>query len=127
MNRDEDLLDELLSKPKLVEVLMFSTARVNDQNRVNAEKLSNIWRIDKETAERTFSVKSQNFQRVDEPSLKRNYSANDRMLRCKRIDTHFFIDTFFATKKAKKSSRGNACCQLFVADKVILKRRCLKH
>ena len=27
------------------------------------------------------------------------------------------MDTFFATKKAKKSSRGNTCVQLFVTDK----------
>ena len=27
------------------------------------------------------------------------------------------MDTFYATKKARKSSRGNACCQLFVTDK----------
>jgi hypothetical protein len=38
-------------------------------------------------------------------------------LRCKRIDEHFFMDTFFATSKAGKSSRGHTCCQLFVTDK----------
>ena len=27
------------------------------------------------------------------------------------------MDTFFATKKASKSSRGNNCMQLFVTDK----------
>jgi hypothetical protein len=39
------------------------------------------------------------------------------MLRYNKIKEFFFMDTFFATKKAKKSSRGNACCQLFVTDK----------
>ncbi len=39
------------------------------------------------------------------------------MLRYKRINEYFFMDTFFATKKAGKSSRGNSCCQLFVTDK----------
>jgi hypothetical protein len=39
------------------------------------------------------------------------------MLRYKRIHEHFFMDTFFATKKAGKSSRKNSCCQLFVTDK----------
>lgn len=39
------------------------------------------------------------------------------MLRHKRIDEHFVIDAFFATKKGKKSSRGNTCCQLFVTHK----------
>jgi len=39
------------------------------------------------------------------------------MLRYKRINKHFFMDTFFATKKAGKSSHGNNCMQLFVTDK----------
>jgi hypothetical protein len=39
------------------------------------------------------------------------------MLRYKRINDYFFMGTFFATKKAGKSSRGNTCCQLFVTDK----------
>jgi transposase InsO family protein len=39
------------------------------------------------------------------------------MLRYKRINDYFFMDTFFATKKAGRSSRGNTCCQLFVTDK----------
>jgi hypothetical protein len=39
------------------------------------------------------------------------------MLRYTRIKEFFFMDTFYATKKAGKSSRGNACCQLFVTDK----------
>jgi hypothetical protein len=38
------------------------------------------------------------------------------MLRYKRINEYFFVDTFFATKKkAGKSSRKNTCwCQLFI-------------
>jgi hypothetical protein len=39
------------------------------------------------------------------------------MLRYKRIHEYFFMDTFFATKKARKSARGHSCCQLFVTDK----------
>ena len=39
------------------------------------------------------------------------------MLRYKRINKHFIMDTFFATKKAKASSHGHTCCQLFVNDK----------
>ena len=27
------------------------------------------------------------------------------------------MDTFFGTKKARKSTRGNNCCELFVTDK----------
>jgi hypothetical protein len=50
----------------------------------------------------------------------RNYSTSDRMLRYKRINEKFFMDTFFATKKAGKSSRGHTCCQLFVTNKGVL-------
>jgi hypothetical protein len=39
------------------------------------------------------------------------------MLQYKIIKEFFFMDTFYATKKAGKSSRGNSCCQLFVTDK----------
>ena len=60
---------------------------------------------------------SQNSKRTDNPTLSRNYGTNDRMLQYKRINEYFFMDTFFATKKAGKSSRSNTCCQLFVTDK----------
>jgi hypothetical protein len=30
---------------------------------------------------------------------------------------YFYMDSFFATKKGGKSSRGHTCCQLFVTDK----------
>jgi hypothetical protein len=62
-------------------------------------------------------VVSQSSKRTDDPKLSRNYGTNDRMLRYKRISEYFFMDTFFATKKAGKSSRGHTCCQLFVTDK----------
>ena len=61
------------------------------------------------------------------PSLSRNYLTNDRILRYKRIDELFFMDTFFSTKKAKKSSRGNTCCQLFVTDKEFVCVVPMKH
>ena len=48
--------------------------------------------------------------------MARNFGTNDRMLRYKRIKSHFFTDTFFVTDKAK-STRGNTCMQLFVSDK----------
>jgi hypothetical protein len=30
------------------------------------------------------------------------------------------MDTFFATKKGGKSTRGHTCCQLFVTDKGVV-------
>ena len=48
--------------------------------------------------------------------MNQNYTTNDRMLRYRRINQYFFMDTFFVTKKGGTSSRGNTCCQLFVMD-----------
>jgi hypothetical protein len=79
--------------------------------------LSKIWKIDLKTAEQTLDVVSQFIKRTDDPKLSRNYGTNDRMLRYRRVTEYFFMDTFFATKKAGKSSRGRTCCQLFVTDK----------
>ena len=84
---------------------------------VSAQQLSKVWRIDLETARRTLEVTTQHVKRSENPNLSRNYSTNDRMLRYKRIREHFFMDTFFASKKSGKSSRGNQCMQLFVTDK----------
>ena len=58
--------------------------------------------------------------RTQDPKLSRNYGTNDRMLHYKRIQDYFFMDTFFATKKGERSSRGHTCCQLFVTDKGFL-------
>jgi hypothetical protein len=97
--------------------IMASAAHARPRRTVDAEHLSKIWKIDLETAKRTLNVTSQNATRTPDASLSRNYATNDKMLRYTRIKEYFFMDTFFATKKAGKSSRGNSCCQLFVTDK----------
>ena len=84
---------------------------------VTPEHLSKIWRIDHDTAVRTINANTQHCVRPEVPNLSRNYPTNDRMLRYRRINQHFFMDTFFATKEAGKSSRGYTMCQLFVTDK----------
>lgn len=86
-----------------------STLKAGNMNGVSPEHLSKIWRIDHQTAKRTIA-------RTEIRNLSRQYPTNDRMLRYRRINTHFFMDTFFATKKANKT-HGNTCCQLFVSDK----------
>ena len=95
-----------------------------DIESVNASKskglkpidLAKVWRIDVETARRTIDVTTQLKQQDADGSLSRNFSTNDRMIRYRRINSHFFTDTFFITNKAK-STRGNMCMQLFVSDK----------
>ena len=87
---------------------------------VSPAHLSKVWRISQEDAVRTLKVTSQREVRPRDPTLSRNYGTNDRMLRYRRIDEHFFMDTFFATKKGGRSTRGNTCCQLFATDKGFL-------
>ena len=100
--------------------IMVSATHAENPKGVSADMLSKIWRIDLESAKRTLDVTSQHLHRSDNPNLSRNYSTNDRMLRYKRINQWFYMDTFFATSKAGTSTRGNSCCQLFVTDKGFL-------
>jgi hypothetical protein len=37
-----------------------------------------------------------------------------------RIRDYFYMDTFFATKKGGRSTRGHTCCQSFVTDKGVV-------
>ena len=121
MSDDQQTLDDLFESVTRGEVdldgIMASAAHAGRSKGVDAAHLSKMWRIDLKSAKRTLEVTSQNSKRTDDPTLSRNYGTNDRMLRYKRIDEYFFMDTFFATKKAGKSSRGHTCCQLFVTDK----------
>jgi hypothetical protein len=120
-DEDDEILDELYQSVTQGEIdldeIMVSAAHAGKSKGVDPAHLSKIWKIDLKTAERTLEVTSQNSKRTDDPKLSRNYGTNDRMLRYKRINEYFFMDTFFATKKAGKSSRGHSCCQLFVTDK----------
>ncbi len=118
---DGDALDELFDEATRgnldLDEVMLSATHAQKTRGVDANHLSKLWQIDLKTAERTLEVTSQSSKRVDNPTLSRNYGTNDRMLRYKRISEYFFMDTFFATKKAGKSTRNNTCCQLFVTDK----------
>jgi len=96
---------------------MAAAAHARPSRNVTAERLSKVWRIDLETAKRTIDITTQNSAREIDPKLSRNYSTNDKMIRYTRLSQHFFMDTFMATRKAHRSTRGNTCCQLFVSDK----------
>ena len=100
-----------------LDALMVCSTQAVSTVGVSPEHLSKVWRIDLNTAKRTIDVTTQLYVRTEGATTSRNYSTNDRMLRYKRIHQHFFTDTFFATSKARKSSRGNTCMQLFVTDK----------
>jgi hypothetical protein len=112
-----DTIDDPLLTEIDLDAFMASAAHAKPRRNTTAEHLSKIWRIYLETAKKTLDITSQNYGRTDNPELSRNYSTHDRMLRYKRLNEYFFMDTFFSTKKAGKSSRGDTCCQLFVTDK----------
>jgi hypothetical protein len=107
----DSIIDEISSTSATIKATM-----AGQPNGVTAKHLSKVWKIDVDTAKRTIEVTTQLSQHEADASLSRNYSTNDRMLRYKRINSHFFTDTFFVTKKAK-SQWGNNCMQLFVSDK----------
>ena len=96
-----------------------STSAKNPK-RVTMEIISKIWSIDHKMAEKTLQVTNKlNWNRED-TSLDRNLGTNDRMLIYRRIESHFFTDTFFFTGKSK-SSMGYSCMQIFVYDKGLVK------
>ena len=103
-----------------VDDYMISNATAIATQGIQANHLSKIWKIDLPTAQKTLQVTNQRCVRAVGPSVSRNYSTNDRMLRYRRIDQLLFMDTFFATKQANRSTRGNTCMQLFVTDKSFL-------
>ena len=60
---------------------MASTAQDGKTRGVDPNHLSKIWRISQKEAQRTIDVTTQTSTRTDDPTLSRNYSKNDRMLR----------------------------------------------
>ena len=106
--------DLFIDDPTTIE-MDIEAVNANKSKGVKPVDLAKVWRIDEETARRTIEVITQKQQDAD-GSLSRNFSTNDRMLRYRRINSHFFTHTFFVTKKAR-STRGSTCMQLFVSDK----------
>ena len=98
MELDDDTNEALLDN------FVASTAQAGETRRVDPKHLSKIWRISHEDAQRIIDVTTQMSTQTDDPTLSRNYSTNDGMLRYKRIKDFFFMDTFFATKKGGQSS-----------------------
>ena len=116
--KSDNLISTFSEEPESVlDEVMASAAHARDHESISADTPIKIWRIHRKPTERTLEMTSQRVHRDDTPSLSRNCSTNDRMLRHKRADELFFMGTFFSAKEAKKSSRGNTCCQLFITDK----------
>ena len=68
---------------------------------IHPQHLSKVWKISHEDAKRTIDSMTQHSVRTNNPSLSRNYGTNDRMLRYKRLNSYFFMGTFFLPMKLK--------------------------
>ena len=112
-------LDSKGDHEKVEEFFSHATNASRPQG-VTPEHLSKIWHISQEHARRTINTTTQTSVRTQDPTLSCNYGTNDRMLQYRHIQDYFFMDTFFATKKGGRSTRGHTCCQLFVMDKEFL-------
>src|SRR5687768_1519799 len=69
---------------------MVSATFAEASKGVSPEHLSKIWRIDHDTAKQTIDTTTQLVKRSVLDHLSRNYSTNNKLLRYKRINQHFF-------------------------------------
>eukprot|EP00957_Ditylum_brightwellii_P029972 2268767-Ditylum_brightwellii.AAC.1 len=101
---DDAMIDELVSEVTsgLIDLddNLVSLAHIHPSVGVNEEHLSKAWRISPEIAGKTLIVTTQKQICVDNPSLARILSTNDKMLRYKKMNCYCYMDIFFTTKKA---------------------------
>ena len=111
--------DTMLDEDQVTDETLIAgtTYYKSKKNSATVDHLSKMWKISQEDAQLTIENATQRCARQEYPSMKMNYSDNDRMLRYKRLDDYFYMDEFYATRdKSIKSLRQNTCCQLFVTD-----------
>ena len=85
---DSDLkIKSLMHEPdSVIEEIMTRMPCIRDSNKIGTEHLSKVWCIDYENTEISLGVVSQIRARMDNPSLARSYSVNDRVPRNKVLD-----------------------------------------
>ena len=99
--------------------VIVGAATAGKSRGVTPEHLSKVWRIGHDDAARTLDATTQLIHRDPGTTLSRNYGTNDRAIRYRHLNSTFFTDTMFATKKAT-STRGNTCAQIYVSDKMFV-------
>ncbi len=114
---DDDLFYDDIGAIISAAAATFSAVASGNQKGIPAERLSKIWRITPEEAQRTINSTSQLGRNSAETKLEREFGTGDRNIRYRRlVDSIFFTDTMFCTGKAK-STRGYKAIQVFVSDK----------
>ena len=99
--------------PDLAPILCSTTATSRTKG-FTAEHLSRVWRIDIPTAKRTIENTTQLCQRTENPTLSRNYSTNDCML---RYHQHFSMDTSLLQQRLRNRLEATpACSSLSATD-----------
>ena len=92
-----------------------SSSQASRSRGISKEFLSKLQLVYENLAEKEIERNAQlRLQSKDNPSC-RNHTTNDRMLRCKRLQSVFFIEIIFLTKH--KYAKGKKCCQVFASDK----------
>ena len=76
---------------------------------VDAAHLSKLWLISEPLAQAALDQNTKLYRHNEDNTLSHQFTANDRMLRDKRVQSVFFTDAMFAMPKAK-SIQGNTCC-----------------
>ena len=112
----EDAVKELGDEEDMDD-FFASSVHGGSEDGIDAKHLSKVWCISHEDAKWTIDATTQHGTHLPNPAMNQNYTTNDQMLRYRRINQYFFMDTFFVTRKGGTSSRGNTCCQLFIMDK----------
>jgi hypothetical protein len=108
-------LDSILSKP-IYNSSSLSSTLASPSKGITSKALSKLWCINELQATKVIESTTQLNRQSADNSLSRNFSTNDRMLRYRRLNSIFFTDTMFVTKRAK-STQGYMACQVFVSDK----------
>ena len=103
-----------------MDAFFASSVHGGPEDSIDAKRLSKVWRISYENAKCAIDASTQHGTHQPNLVMNQNYTTNDWMLRYRRLNQYFFMDTFFATKKGGTSSWGNTCCQLFVTDKAFI-------
>ena len=94
----------------------ISAFEANHQSGTTPECIKNIWSISDKEARAVVDSNTELNRQQSDGLLSRHFSTNDRMLRYRRINSHFFTDTLLVTKPAK-SLRGNLYLHVFVSNK----------
>ena len=98
----------------LLEQVNINSISSTIQNGVSPEALAEKWDIGLTTAKRTTKFTTQRGVRtVEHPSLQRRFCTIYWQLRCRKLNTAMFTDTYFSSIKY---TRGNGCDKIWKND-----------